>query len=168
MPHFKCKFNLKGHSKGISSVKFSPDGRWLASSCKVHLRLLHLLNVLLLFCITYIAVDKSIKIWDADTGKLEQTLEGHEGGISDISWSHDSKYIASASDDKTIKIWDAETVRLLTFPFVFLTLFLTPISQCIALQLVGLLPQNLKGSFKLCFLCSIQSTIKSSCEWSVR
>ena len=30
---------------------------------------------------------------------------GHKRGISDISWSPDSKYLASASDDTTISIW---------------------------------------------------------------
>ena len=31
-------------------------------------------------------------------------------GISDVGWSHDSKYLVSASDDKTLKIWEAATV----------------------------------------------------------
>ena len=26
----------------------------------------------------YSAADKSIKLWDVETGKLEQTMEGHE------------------------------------------------------------------------------------------
>jgi len=46
-------------------------------------------------------------------GRFEQTLEGHTQGISDISWSSDSRYICSASDDKTIKIWDMSTGEML-------------------------------------------------------
>ncbi|KAJ1675751.1 WD repeat-containing protein 5 [Spiromyces aspiralis] len=83
-PNYQLKYSLVGHRKAISSVKFSPD-----------------------------AADKTIKIWDAYTGKFIKTLEGHMGGLSDVAWSTDSQYLASASDDKTIKIWNRETGRCL-------------------------------------------------------
>ncbi|KAH0542923.1 hypothetical protein FGG08_002692 [Glutinoglossum americanum] len=96
--HYKQKFILKGHTKGVSAVKFSPDGRWIASCWTLSLSL--------------IAADATIKIWDAATGKHSQTLEGHLAGISTIAWSPDSKTLASGSDDKSIRLWDIPTVRI--------------------------------------------------------
>ncbi|KAF2012156.1 WD40 repeat-like protein [Aaosphaeria arxii CBS 175.79] len=94
--HYKPTMILHGHKKGVSAVRFSPDGRWIASA----------------------SADCTIKIWDAKTGQLEHTLEGHLAGVNIISWSPDSKMIASGSDDKTIRLWNITTGLAHPTPFV--------------------------------------------------
>ena len=66
------------------------------------------------------AADKTVKLWDTETGEILKTLEGHTEGISDIAWSPDGEFLASASDDKTIRLWSLEMVslsNLFTIPF---------------------------------------------------
>lgn len=53
-----------------------------------------------------------IKIWDAYTGAILRTLEGHTEGISDVAWSSDGLYVASASDDKSVRLWSLEAVNI--------------------------------------------------------
>ena len=57
--------------------------------------------------------DASIKIWDAVTGALIKTLNGHTGSVDSVCFSSDNKRIISGSPYKSIKIWNAETGKLI-------------------------------------------------------
>ena len=85
-----CRFTLQGHKRAVSSVKFSRGEGALVASC---------------------SSDKTIKLWSALDGQFQWDLVGHKGGISDVSWSHDSAQLASASDDRTVMIWDVESQK---------------------------------------------------------
>ncbi|KAJ7238833.1 WD40-repeat-containing domain protein [Mycena haematopus] len=78
---------LEGPS-GFSSVVFSPDGKRIVSG----------------------SYDKTVRIWDAETGaKLRDLLGGHTDLVTSVAFSPDSKRIVFGSSDKTVRIWDAET-----------------------------------------------------------
>ncbi|KAG8773895.1 hypothetical protein FRC16_005264, partial [Serendipita sp. 398] len=54
--------------------------------------------------------DKTIRIWDADTGEpVGKPLTEHNDWIRNVTYLPDGSYILSGSDDKTIRIWDART-----------------------------------------------------------
>ncbi|KAL7943374.1 WD40-repeat-containing domain protein [Trichoderma barbatum] len=53
--------------------------------------------------------DKTVKLWDPETGRCTATLEGHSKGVEWVAWAPDGKHLASASDDCTAKIWDCTT-----------------------------------------------------------
>jgi WD40 repeat protein len=67
----------------VWSAAFSPDGGAIVSASR----------------------DKTVKIWDARTGRLLHTLEGHTNGVFSAAFSPDGGAIVSASVDKAVKIW---------------------------------------------------------------
>jgi len=59
--------------------------------------------------------DNDITLWNPETGKALQTLEGHTELISEggIAFSPGGEYLASASYDDTARVWDMKTGKTL-------------------------------------------------------
>jgi WD40 repeat protein len=74
---------MPGHGLNIWAVRFSPDGRTLASS----------------------SFDHDIRLWDGLTGAPLRVLEGHEQAVVGIDISPDGAMLASGSDDSTVGLW---------------------------------------------------------------
>ena len=103
-PHYEHRFTLFGHTQAVTSLKFSTDGHFLASTCSSQL------EVFLCLTDTVSASDNTIIIWNVLTGVHLKTLQGHTEGVNDVAWSNDSEYVASASDDYSVRIWNAQRV----------------------------------------------------------
>ena len=56
--------------------------------------------------------DRSIRIWDANTGKQLSLLRGHSDLVMDVAFSPDGNLLASASYDRTVRVWQLGGERL--------------------------------------------------------
>jgi WD40 repeat protein len=54
--------------------------------------------------------DKTLKVWDAQTGQEPLTLKGHSDAVTSVSFSPDGKRIVSGGWDQTVKIWDISSL----------------------------------------------------------
>jgi RNA polymerase sigma factor (sigma-70 family) len=87
---------LTGHLQGVNSVAFSPDGKTLASGGEDERTTLG-------------GDDKTIRLWEAATGKVSRILPGLRGFVFSVGFSPDGKTLASGNGDRTIGLWEAAT-----------------------------------------------------------
>ncbi len=89
-----CLTVLEGHTNYVTSVCWSTDGSNRICSG---------------------SGDKTVRVWDAESGQCLTVLEGHTEYVTSVCWSTDgSNRICSGSGDKTVRVWDAESGPCLT------------------------------------------------------
>jgi WD40 repeat protein len=79
----------KGHDKEIAAVRFSPDGKVVASS----------------------GLDGKVLLRAAADGKVLATPPGHEGGAHALAFSADGAVLASAGADGVVRLWEVKAGR---------------------------------------------------------
>jgi WD40 repeat protein len=75
-----------GHTATASGAAFTPDGRRIVSC----------------------GWDRTIRVWDADTGRELMCLLAHRHRTNAVAISPDGRRLVSASRDGELKLWDAE------------------------------------------------------------
>jgi WD40 repeat protein len=79
-----------GHTDGVFTLAISPDGRTLLSGSD----------------------DKTVILWNLETGEILKQLEGHTTWLNDVAFGPDGQMAASVSDEMTI-LWDVQTGRII-------------------------------------------------------
>ena len=75
---------LHGHNHFVSDVVISSDGQFALSA----------------------SWDKTLRLWDLNTGMTTRRFVGHTGDVLSVSFSPDNRQIVSGSRDRTIKLWN--------------------------------------------------------------
>ena len=75
---------FNGHTDSVSTLAFSPNGKLLVSG----------------------GADKTVRLWETETGKLRRTREEHTAPINTVAFSlSGERFWSASSKDNTIRSW---------------------------------------------------------------
>ncbi|WP_292378125.1 adenylate/guanylate cyclase domain-containing protein [Methanosarcina sp. UBA289] len=86
----KLVSTLRGHTGFIGRIAWSPNGKILASPSE----------------------DKTIRLWDTETGQCLRILRGHRGKVYSVAFDPTGRTLASGSDN-TVNLWKSATGKLI-------------------------------------------------------
>jgi WD40 repeat protein len=105
----KCSRVLQGHTGRVMSAAFAPqnDGNNPVNiqDSEKQLASLQAFGQLLATA----GEDRTIKLWNVNTGQCLKTLEEHTNWIFAVAFSPNGQTLASGSADSTVKLWDIDT-----------------------------------------------------------
>jgi WD40 repeat protein/serine/threonine protein kinase len=78
---------IRAHAMHVHKLRYSPDGRLLASA----------------------STDGVVKLWNAQTLQLVRSIEAHRAPVVDVAFSPDGSRLATASEDSSVGVWETAT-----------------------------------------------------------
>lgn len=84
---FQMERTLQGHEGQVQNIRFSPNGKMIASG----------------------GSDGQIILWEVATGRIIRKMKGHAKTVYEVTFNKDGSLLASAGEEGTACVWEVAT-----------------------------------------------------------